>query len=79
MSSPTSTLTRDWLLLAVELTQAYCDEQIPDSRKAYFVSITGDLPPSTLHDTTTESSRKNNRVTEEVLKTVNQIQMIIKG
>ena len=38
-----------------------------------------DLPPSTLHDTTNESNRKNNRVTEDVLQTLSQIEMTIKG
>jgi D-lyxose ketol-isomerase len=53
-------------------------EQITESWRSYFTSVSGDLPPSTLHDRTSEQ-HKRDKVAENVLEMVNQIDMMIDG
>lgn len=73
-----SNTSRCWSIVYCVLTQSHCVEQITESWRSYFTSLSGDLPPSTLHDRTSEPQERN-EVAENVLEMVNQINMIIDG
>jgi len=55
------------------------NDEIPESWKARFESVTGDHPPSKLGDATTESQGKKGRgISRVVINTVQQIEAVIK-
>ena len=70
--------TRCWSIVYSTMTGTPHNDEIPESWKARFESVTGDHPPSKLGDTTTESQGKKGRgISRVVINTVQQIEAVI--